>query len=113
MRASANAKAIQTTKRTAALGLSALVLSSVMLCGVSCTRGGHNNPSDTTANGEQNGTKPSVTTPVTDQNDGTGSNGNKPLDPDAGTVDPDGKPGDPPADTDRNDSRSILPRFMK
>ena len=95
-------KAIQTAKRTAALGLSALVLSSVMLCGVSCTRDDHKNPSDTTAPGTN---KPSVTTPVTDKNDSTGASTDKPLDPDAGTVAPDGN--------ESKDSRSILPRFMK
>ena len=110
-------KAMETTKRTAALGLSALVLSSVMLCGVSCTRNDGKNPADTT--GDSQGTnKPSVTTPATDQNDGTGtepgssSGTDKPLDPDAGTVKPDDKPGDPPAGTEGESTRS-LPRFMQ
>lgn len=108
-------KAIHNAKRAAALGLSALALSSVMLCGVSCTRGNHNTPSDTTdnANGNQNGGKPSVTTPATDQNDGTGTTSDKPLDPDAGTVKPNDNAGDPPAGTEGEGSRSILPRFMK
>ena len=108
-------KAMQTAKRTMALGLSALVLSSVMLCGVSCTRGDHANPADTTGTGNesQNGNKPSVTTPATDQNDGAGSNSDKPLDPGAGTVRPNGDAGDPPAGTEGENSRSILPRFMQ
>ena len=98
-------KATKNTKRTVALGLSALALSSVMLCGVSCTRGNQNTSTDTT---DTAGSKPSVTTPATDKNDG-----NRPLDPDAGTVKPDGKPSDPPAGTEGGDTRSILPRFMQ
>lgn len=94
-------KAIQSTKRTAALGLSALILSSVLLCGVSCTRNDNKNPGDTTANDSQ--------TTVT-----TNNGGSKPLDPDAGTVAPDSDAGDPPAGTEGGtEGRSILPRFMR
>ena len=103
-------KAMQSTKRAAALGLSALILSSVMLCSVACTRDDHKNPGDTTAGGTQ-----AVTTPATGRPN-SGTDADKPMDPDAGTVSPDNKPGDPPADsnTDGTDTgRSILPRFMR
>jgi hypothetical protein len=109
-------KAMETTKRTAALGLSALLLSSVMLCAVACTRDDHKNPGDTTAGGTQDTNKPTVTTPVTDPATGTGTNPDtaKPLDPDAGTVKPNEKPSDPPAGTtDEKSGRSVLPNFMK
>jgi hypothetical protein len=99
-------KAIQSTKRTAALGLSALMLSSVMLCGVACTRNDHKNPGDTTAGG------PQVTTPATGNNNSSGSGTDKPLSPDAGTVAPNGDAGDPPTGTGSDTERSILPRFM-
>ncbi len=104
-------KANQSTKRTAALGLSALVLSSVLLCGVACTRNDNKNPGDTTGGGTQ-----AVTTPSTN-NGGSGSNdsgSDKPLNPDAGTVEPDSDAGNPPAGTEGGtDGRSILPRFMR
>ena len=100
---------MENAKRTAALGLSALILSSVMLCGVSCTGGDQNSPTDTTGNGN----KPSVTTPATDKHDSNGSGSDKPMDPDAGTVRPNENPGDPPAGTEDESARSILPRFMK
>ena len=104
------------TKRAAALGLSALVLSSVMLFSVACTRDDHKNPGDTTAGNTQ-----TTTTPATGNGNGSGSD--KPLDPDAGTVKPDNDSGNPPAGTeDGNDSgstesgtkgsRGILPHFM-
>ena len=109
------------TKRAAALGLSALILSSVMLCSVACTRDDHKNPGDTTAGGNQ-----TTTTPATGDGSGSGSGSDKPLDPDAGTVKPDDDAGDPPAGTEgengssengssesgTKDSRGILPRFM-
>ena len=104
-------KAMQSTKRAAALGLSALVLSSVMLCSVACTRDDHKNPGDTTAGGTQ-----AVTTPATNR---PNSDTTKPLDPDAGTVSPNEKPGDPPADSDGTGTdnggkgHNVLPRFMR
>ena len=107
-------KANQSIKRAAALGLSALVLSSVMLCSVACTRDDHKNPGDTTAGGTQ-----ATTTPATDKNDGSGSGSDKPLDPDAGTVNPDGEAGDPPTGTTNDGTtgsekgHSMLPRFMQ
>ena len=95
------------TKRAAALGLSALVLSSVMLFSVACTRDDHKNPGDTTAGNTQTTTTPSS------GNNGSGSDSDKPLQPDAGTVDPNGDAGDPPTGTDNGgQSRSVLPRFM-
>ena len=110
-------KASQNTKRAAALGLSALILSSVMLCSVACTRDDQKNPGDTTAGSNQ-----TTTTPSTGNSNGNGSG--KPLDPNAGTVNPDGDAGDPPTGTDGNqdsgspesrfhDGRGILPRFMQ
>ena len=96
------------TKRAAALGLSALILSSVMLCSVACTRDDHKNPGDTTAGGNQ-----TTTSPSTGNNNGSGSNTDKPMDPNAGTVAPDGDAGDPPTVTDQGpEGRGILPRFM-
>lgn len=103
-------KATKHVKRAVALGLSALALSSVMLCGIACTRGDQNTSADTTDSATD---KPSVTTPATDSNHGSNGDTAKPLDPDDGTVKPDGKPGDPPAGTEGGDTRSILPRFMK
>lgn len=101
-------KANQSTKRAAALGLSALILSSVMLCSVACTRDDHKNPGDTTAGGNQ-----TTTSPSTGNNNGSGSNTDKPMDPNAGTVAPDGDAGDPPTVTDQGpEGRGILPRFM-
>lgn len=100
-------KAIQSTKRAAALGLSALILSSVMLFSVACTRNDDKNPGDTTA-----GTS-TVTTPATSGNNGTGSNSDTPMNPDAGTVDPNGDAGDPPTGTDNGtESRSFRSHFM-
>ena len=104
-------KATESTKRTAALGLSALILSSVMLCAVACTRDDHKNPGDTTAATTQDTNKPTVTTPATDDGGKDTTSGtvtDKPLDPDAGTVAPDnGTTGD------EKSGRSILPRFMQ
>ena len=82
-------KAIQRIRQASAWGLSALALSTVLLCSVACTRGGDKNP-----DGTQGGTT-AVTTPATGNN-GTGSSTTRPLDPDAGTVDPSGAAGDPP-----------------
>lgn len=100
----------QHTKRAAALGLSALVLSSVMLCSVACTRDDHKNPGDTTAGGST-----AVTTPAQNGgNNGSGSGSDIPMTPDAGTVNPDSDAGNPPAGT--NDSstgdRGFRSRFM-
>lgn len=100
----------QHTKRAAALGLSALVLSSVMLCSVACTRDDHKNPGDTTAGGST-----AVTTPAQNGgNNGSGSGSDIPMNPDAGTVNPDSNAGNPPAGT--NDSstgdRGFRSRFM-
>ncbi len=96
-------KAIQSIKRTAALGLSALVLSSVMLCSVACTRDDQKNPGDTTAGGST-----AVTTPAQNGgNNGSGSGSDSPMNPDAGTVNPDSDAGNPPAGTDNSqESRS-------
>lgn len=97
-------KAIQPIKRALAWGLSALALSTVLLCTVACTGGGDPTPGGTTA-----GTTV-TTTPATNRPDaGT----NRPLDPDAGTVDPNGTPGDPPTGTEGGtSSRSYRPDFM-
>ena len=98
-------KAIQPIKRALAWGLSALMLSAVLMGTVACTRGGDNTPTDTTGSGT------TVTTPAT--NNGTGTGTNKPLDPDAGTVDPNGDAGDPPTGTEGGTpSRSYRPDFM-
>ena len=96
-------KSLQHTKRAAALGFSALILSSVMLCSVACTRGNQMTPGDTTAGGST-----AVTKPVQNGgNNGSGSNSDKPMDPNAGTVNPDGDAGNPPAGTDNSqESRS-------
>ena len=99
-------KAIQRIRQASAWGLSALALSTVLLCSVACTRGGDRNP-----DGTQGGTTV-VTTPATGHN-GTGSLTTRPLDPDAGTVEPNGDAGDPPTGTEGGTkSRSILPGFM-
>ena len=95
-------KANQSTKRAAALGLSALILSSVMLCSVACTRDDQKNPGDTTAGGST-----AVTTPAQNGgNNGSGSGSDTPMNPDAGTVNPDSDAGNPPAGTDSPESRS-------
>ena len=99
-------KAIQRIRRASAWGLSALVLSTVLLCSVACTRGGDKNPVGT-------GTGTSTATTPAGGNNGTGSGTNRPLDPDAGTVNPDGDAGDPPTGTEGGDkSRGIRPGFM-
>ncbi|MBQ9151318.1 MAG: hypothetical protein IJX72_03635 [Clostridia bacterium] len=103
-------KANQSTKRAAAWSLSALVLSSVLLCSVACTRNDDKNPGDTTA-GTSNGT-PAVTTTATGNN-GTGSNSDTPMNPDSGTVDPNGDAGYPPTGTDvGTEGRSFRSHFM-
>lgn len=100
-------KSFQHTKRAVALGLSALVLSSVMLCSVACTRDDQKNPgnpstSDTTAGGST-----AVTTPAQNGgNNGSGSGSDSPMNPDAGTVNPDSDAGNPPAGSDSRDTRS-------
>ena len=86
-------KAIQRIKQASAWGLSALVLSTVLLCSVACTRGDDKNPGDTTPGSS------AVTTPASGNN-GSGSNTTRPLDPDAGTVDHGGNAGDPPTGTE-------------
>jgi hypothetical protein len=99
-------KVMQRIRQASAWGLSALVLSTVLLCSVACTRGGDKNP-----DGTQGGTT-AVTTPA-NGNNGTGSNTTRPLDPDAGTVDQGGNAGDPPTGTEGgNGSRGIMPGFM-
>lgn len=99
-------KAIQRIRQASAWGLSALVLSTVLLCSVACTRGDDKNPGDTSS-----GTS-AVTTPASGNN-GSGSNTTRPLDPNAGTVDPNGDAGDPPSGTEGGaQSRSTLPRMM-
>ena len=103
-------KAIQRIKRASAWSLSALALSTLLLCSVACTRGNHQTPGDTTA-GTSSGT-PAVTTPSSGTN-GTGSTTTRPLDPDAGTVDTSGDAGDPPPGTDSGrDSRSFRKGIM-
>lgn len=98
-------KVTQHTKRAAAWSLSALVLSSVLLGSVACTRNDNKNPGDTTAG-------QTVTTPATGNN-GSGSNSDKPLNPDAGTVAPNGDAGDPPTATDGGtEGRTFRSRFM-
>ena len=98
-------KVTQHTKRAAAWSLSALMLSSVLLCSVACTRNDNKNPGDTTAG-------QTVTTPATGNN-GTGSKPDKPMNPDAGTVAPNGDAGDPPAGTDGGtEGRSFRSHFM-
>ena len=99
-------KVMQPIRQALAWGLSALALSTVLLCSVACTRGGDKNP-----DGTQSGTT-AVTTPA-NGNNGTGSNSTRPLDPDAGTVDQGGHAGDPPTGTEGgNGSRGIMPGFM-
>jgi hypothetical protein len=93
---------IQRIRQASAWGLSALALSTVLLCSVACTRGGDMNP-DGTQGGTTAGTTPA------NGNNGTGSTTTRPLDPNAGTVQPDGNAGDPPAGTG---SRGILPGIM-
>ena len=101
-------KAIQRIRRASAWGLSALALSTLLLCSVACTRGNHQTPGDTTA-GTSSGT-PAVTTPASG-NHGTGTT--RPLDPDAGTVDTGSNAGDPPTGTDGgHESRSFTKGFM-
>ena len=112
-------KATARIKRAATGTLSALVLATVLLGSVACTRGSMVTPGETT------GKTPVVTTPGTSGGNGNGngthqgkpdSNGtesDKPLNPDAGTVDPNGNAGDPPTGTDKSDdSRSFRPRIM-
>ena len=99
-------KATRIVKRAAAWSVSALMLSTVLMGTVACTRDEHKNPGDTTAGG------PQVTTPATGNNNSSGSGTDKPLSPDAGTVAPNGDAGDPPTGTGSDTERSILPRFM-
>ena len=97
-------KSFQHTKRAAALGLSALILSSVMLCSVACTRDDQKNPGDTTAGGST-----AVTTPAQNggnNGSGSGSNSDIPMNPDAGTVNPDSDAGNPPAGTNGSSDRN-------
>lgn len=104
-------KATPHIHRTLALGLSTLLLSSVLLFSVACTRGNGDGAGGTTA-GTSTGT-PAVTTPATSGQNSTGSNTARPMDPDAGTVNPDGDAGDPPTATDDgHESRSFRSHFM-
>jgi hypothetical protein len=99
-------KAIQRIRQASAWGLSALALSTVLLCSVACTRGGDKNPVGT-------GTGTSTVTTPANGNNGTGASTTRPLDPDAGTVNPDGDAGDPPTGTEGGSgSRSFRPDFM-
>ena len=99
-------KVMQPIRQALAWGLSALMLSAVLMGTVACTRGGDNTPTDTT------GSDTTVTTPATTNGTGTGTN--KPLDPDAGTVDPNGEAGDPPTGTEGgSQGRGILPHRMR
>ena len=101
-------KAIQRIRQASAWGLSALALSTVLLCSVACTRGDDKNPSP---NGTTDGSS-AVTTPASGNN-GSGSSTTRPLDPNAGTVAPNGDAGDPPAGTEGGSrGRSTLPRMM-
>lgn len=100
-------KSFQHTKRAAALGLSALILSSVMLCSVACTRDDVNNPGNPSTSDSTPGGSTAVTTPAQNGgNNGSGSSSDKPMDPNAGTVNPDGDAGNPPAGSDSRDTRS-------
>ena len=100
-------KSFQHTKRAAALGLSALILSSVMLCSVACTRDDMNNPGNPSTSDTTPGGSTAVTTPAQNGgNNGSGSDSDKPMDPNAGTVNPDGDAGNPPAGSDSRDTRS-------
>jgi hypothetical protein len=100
-------KSFQHTKRAAALGLSALILSSVMLCSVACTRDDMNNPGNPSTSDSTPGGSTAVTTPAQNGgNNGSGSSSDKPMDPNAGTVNPDGDAGNPPAGSDSRDTRS-------
>jgi len=94
-------KAMQKPLRTVAQILAlAVILSTMLLCSVACTRGdgqgsdtttGDSTPSTTTGNGQ-------TTTP---------------MDPDAGTVNPDGDAGNPPAGTDTTpNGRNFRSDFM-
>ncbi len=88
-------KATRIVKRAAAWSVSALMLSTVLMGTVACTRDEHKNPADTSNGGT------TVTTPVQNGgNNGSGSGTDKPLNPDAGTVNPDSDAGNPPAGTD-------------
>ncbi len=88
-------KANRIVKRTAAWSISALMLSTVLMGTVACTRDEQKNPGDTTAGGT------TVTTPAQNGgNNGSGSGTDKPLNPDAGTVTPDSDAGNPPAGND-------------
>jgi hypothetical protein len=100
-------KSFQHTKRAAALGLSALILSSVMLCSVACTRDDMNNPGTPSTSDSTPGGSTAVTTPAQNGgNNGSGSSSDKPMDPNAGTVNPDSDAGNPPAGSDSRDTRS-------
>lgn len=100
-------KSFQHTKRAAALGLSALILSSVMLCSVACTRDDVNNPGDPSTSDSTAGGSTAVTTPAQNGgNNGSGSGSDTPMNPDAGTVNPDSDAGNPPAGTDSPGGRS-------
>ena len=99
-------KVMQPIRQALAWGLSALMLSAVLMGTVACTRGGDNTPTDTT------GSDTTVTTPATTNGTGTGTG--KPLDPDAGTVDPNGDAGDPLTGTEGgSQGRGILPHRMR
>ena len=100
-------KANRIVKRTAALGISALLLSTVLMGTVACTRDEQKNPGDTSVNDTTAGGT-TVTTPAQNGgNNGSGSGTDKPMNPDAGTVAPDSDAGNPPAGSDSGtESRS-------
>lgn len=91
----------------------ALALSSLLLCGVSCTRNEMETPGetskDTTRETTRETTRDTTGETTRDTTAGTSHDTAKPLDPDAGTVDPNaGTAGDPPAAPDTS-RRRILP----
>ncbi len=97
-------KATNTLRRGIAALACALLLGTVSLTFVSCTRNEMSDPKDTTSGTTE--TKPSENHGGT----GMGTMPGSPLDPDAGTVNPEADPGDPPAGT--GESRSYRPNFM-
>lgn len=103
-------KATQRIQQAAVWGLATLLLFSVMLFSVACTRGDGEKPGDTSSAGTQ-----VVTTPATSGGThGTDHGSDRPLDPDDGTVTPDGdRPGDPPTGTEGgHESRNFRSHFM-
>ncbi len=109
--------------RRAARLLGALALSSLLFCGVSCTRNEMDPPKETSKETTKETTRETTqettgqttggTTGETtrDTTAGTSHDTADPLNPDAGTVDPNaGTAGDPPAAPDTG-KRRMLPRL--